>query len=229
MISVSIEGRAGQMLGKSWRLQVGTVGEAVKALRANAGHLFHKALRVSAGYVLVVDGVPVESQGCFFKKIKKSLSFIPVIGGGAVFIPAIIDAIFVALEVYMAAEVAMVLAYTVVVVVTALVVYGIYTLISYLNQDGPDAGEGRGTSSFLFKGPENVAAQGQVVPVAYGRMKTGSKVISVSSSSIDRAVWEDNKMGVFGETVVRQSPLVPSREMGGGSARTLLIKAIPKV
>ena len=73
MISVSIEGRAGQMLGKHWRLHVGTVGEAVKALRANAGHLFHKALKASAGYVLVVDGVPVESQGCFFKKIKKGI------------------------------------------------------------------------------------------------------------------------------------------------------------
>jgi len=228
MISVSIEGRAGQMLGKNWRLHVGTVGEAVKALRANAGHIFHKALNTSAGYVLVVDGVPVESQGCFFKKIKKSLCFIPVLGGGAVIIPAIFEAIFVALEVYMAATVASVLAYVVVVAVVALVVYGIYMLITYLNQDGPNRPEGTATSSFLFRGPENVAAQGQVVPVAYGRMKTGSKVISVSSSSVDRSIWDANKMGVFGETVVRRSPLVPSRDMGGGSARTMLIKAIPK-
>ena len=227
MIAVSIEGRAGQMLGKNWRLHVGTVGEAVKALRANAGHLFHKALKLSAGYVLVVDGVPIESQGCFLKKIKKSLCFIPVLGGGAVIIPAIIEAVFVALEVYMAATVAMTLAYVVVVAVVALVVYGIYMLITYLNQDGADLPGGSATSSFLFRGPENVAAQGQVVPVAYGRMKTGSKVVSVSSSSVDRSIWNDNKMGVFGETVVRGSPLVPSREMGGGSARTLLIKATP--
>ena len=227
MISVSIEGRAGQMLGKNWRLHVGTVGEAVKALRANAGHLYHKALKASAGYVLVVDGVPVESQGCFFKKIKKSLCFIPVLAGAGIIIPAIWEAVFVALEVYMAAELAIVLAYVVVVTVTALIVYGIYTLITYLNQDGGDPGEGRGTSSFLFRGPENVASQGQVVPVAYGRMKTGSKVISVSSSSVDRAIWDEGELGVFGETVVRRSPLVPSREIGGGSARTRLMKAIP--
>ena len=225
MIAVSIEGRAGQMLGKNWRLHVGTVGEAVKALRANAGNLFHKALKASAGYVLVVDGIPVESQGCFFKKIKKSLCFIPVLGGGAVFLPAIFEAIFVALEVYMAAEIALVLAYVIVVAVVALVVYGIYSLVTYLNQDDGDPGDGVGTSSFLFRGPENVAAQGQVVPVAYGRMVTGSKVMSVSSSSVDREIWKENKMGVFGETVVRRSPLVPSHEMGGGSART---RAIPE-
>jgi len=227
MISISIEGRAGQMLGKNWRLHVGTVGEAVKALRANAGHLFHRALKASAGYVLVVDGAPIESQGCFFRKIKKSLCFIPVLAGGAVFIPAIFEAIFVGLEVYMAATVAEVLAYVIVTAMVALVVYGIYTLITYLNQDDRDRDEGEGTSSFLFRGPENVASQGQVVPVAYGRMKTGSKVISVSSSNVDRTVWDESDLGVFGETVVRRSPLVPSREIGGGSARTRLIKAIP--
>jgi predicted phage tail protein len=227
MVSVSIEGRAGQMLGKDWRLDVGTVGEAVKALRANAGHLFHRALKASAGYILVVDGAPIEGQGCFFKKIKKSLCFIPVLGGGAIIIPAIFEAVFVGLEVYMAATVAEVLAYVIVVAVVALVVYGIYTLITYLNQDGPDTDNGVGTSSFLFSGPENVASQGQVVPVGYGRMKTGSKVISVSSSSVDRVMWDEDELGVFGETVVRRSPLAPSREIGGGSARTRLIKAIP--
>jgi predicted phage tail protein len=206
MVSVSIEGRAGQMLGKDWRLDVGTVGEAVKALRANAGHLFHRALKASAGYILVVDGAPIEGQGCFFKKIKKSLCFIPVLGGGAIIIPAIFEAVFVGLEVYMAATVAEVLAYVIVVAVVALVVYGIYTLITYLNQDGPDTDNGVGTSSFLFSGPENVA---------------------VSSSSVDRTIWDEGDLGVFGETVVRRSPLAPSREIGGGSARTRLIKAIP--
>ena len=219
MVFVSIEGRAGQILGKNWRLHVGTVGEAVKALRANTGNLFHKALRSSTGYVLVVDGAPVESQGCFFKRIKKSLCFIPVLAGGAVIIPAIFEAIFVALEVYMAAEVALALAYVIVVAGVALVVYGIYSLIMYLNMDDPQI-EGDGTSSFLFNGPENVEAQGQVVPVGYGRLMTGSKTISVSSSNVDRDIWEENKMGVFGETIVRRSPLAPSQGMGGGSGST---------
>jgi predicted phage tail protein len=215
------------MLGKNWRLHVGTVGEAVKALRANSGHLFHRALKASAGYVLVVDGVPIESQGCFFKKIKKSLCFIPVLAGAGIIIPAIWEVIFVALEVYMASTVAAVLATVIVVTVVALVIYGIYTLITYLNQDSPELGEGRGTSSFLFRGAENVAEQGQVVPVCYGRMKTGSKVLSVASSSVDRDIWDKGELGVFGETVVRRSPLVPSREIGGGSARTAMMKGIP--
>ena len=105
--------------------------------------------------------------------------------------------------------------------------FGLSMLMAKLMK--PDDPQAANTTSFLFGSPENVASQGNVVPVGYGRLKAGGNVISVSSSSVDRAIWKENKMGVFGETVVRQSPLVPSREMGGGSARTLLIKAIPKV
>ena len=221
MISVSIEGRAGQMLGPQWKLHVGSVGEAVKALRANAGSLFNRALKKASGYVLVVDGVPIESQGCFLKKIKKSLCFIPVLGGGAVFIPAMFEAIFVALEVYMYAETAMALAYVIVTVVVALVAYGLYTLISFLTADkGPDT-EGVGTNSFAFRGPENVAEQGQVVPVAYGRLMSGSRVISVSSSNVDRQIWEDNDMKVLGgmKSVYTRGPYVPKGGGGGGGMR----------
>jgi hypothetical protein len=48
-------------------------------------------------------------------------------------------------------------------------------------------------------------------------------------SSVDRTIWDEGDLGVFGETVVRRSPLAPSQEIGGGSARTRLIKAIPGV
>ena len=225
MISVSIEGRAGQMLGPKWKLHVGTVGEALRALRANTGSIFEKALGLSRGYVLVVDGVPTESSGCFLKKIKKNLCFIPILAGGFV---NLWWAIYMSQTLMVVGNVAAAIIATVVVVtVVALIAYGIYTLITYLNQDSPDSTDGLGTSSFLFSGPENVAEQGQVVPVAYGRMKTGSKVISVSSSSVDRAIWDEDELGVFGETVVRRSPLAPSREIGGGSARTRLRKAVP--
>ena len=67
------------------------------------------------------------------------------------------------------------------------------------------------------------------MPVGYGRIKAGGNVISVSSSNVDRTIWNESDLGVFGETVVRRSPLAPSREIGGGSARTRLIKAIPGV
>ena len=221
MISVSIEGRAGQALGPKWKLHVGTVGEALRALRANAGSVFEKALGLSKGYVLVIDGVPAESSGCFLKKIKKSLCFIPVLAGGLVTFWYAVFSQVLLIAPGLSYAAASVIATIVVVAAVALIAYGIYTLVSMLTADaGPDV-EGEGTNSFAFRGPENVSEQGQVVPVGYGRLMSGSRVISVSSSNVDRQVWEHNNMKVFGgmKSVYTPSPRVGvGGGLGGGGA-----------
>ena len=221
MISVSIEGRAGQALGPKWKLHVGTVGEALRALRANAGSVFEKALGLSKGYVLVIDGVPAESSGCFLKKIKKSLCFIPVLAGGLVTFWYAVFSQVLLIAPGLSYAAASVIATIVVVAAVALIAYGIYTLVSMLMaDDGPDV-EGEGTNSFAFRGPENVSEQGQVVPVGYGRLMSGSRVISVSSSNVDRQVWEHNNMKVFGgmKSVYTPSPSVGvGGGLGGGGA-----------
>jgi hypothetical protein len=56
-----------------------------------------------------------------------------------------------------------------------------------LSTDDPEAMK---TTSFIFTSAENVTEQGQVVPVGYGRIKVGSKVISVAASNIDKGQWE---------------------------------------
>ena len=61
---------------------------------------------------------------------------------------------------------------------------GISILIAKLM--APDDPQAVNTTSFLFGAAENVASQGQVVPVGYGRMRTGSKVISSSMSTMDK-------------------------------------------
>ena len=78
-------------------------------------------------------------------------------------------------------------------------------------------------TSYIFSSPENVSQQGQVVPVGYGRVKVGSTIISVSSSNVDRQIWEDNDMDVLGglKSVFTRSPDVkPGGGGGGGSSRT---------
>ena len=130
MVSVSLEGNMGFILGKKWNLQVRTVGEAVRAIAANAGSRFRRAFGAHKGYVAVVDGVPMENPGWAFKKVKKSLLFIPVLAGCVPgFVKAVFDALFVALEVYMAAETATAIAYLIVIVALALIAYGMYSLI----------------------------------------------------------------------------------------------------
>ena len=71
---------------------------------------------------------------------------------------------------------------------------------------------------FVFGGPQNVANQGGVVPVAYGRIRTGSRVISVSSTNVDRAIWERNSLSDFVEGNVAIPGATPLGGGGGGGA-----------
>ncbi len=195
MVEVSLEGRVGKSLGKKWELHVGTVGEAIRAIRANVGSAFAKALGVSKRYAVIVDGVPVAPDACFLKKIKKSLVLIPILAGGAVSAAVWIGAAIVAATPIGFAT-ALAIGYMVVAVavvaLVALVVLGISSLISHMAEDPKDPQSER-TSSFLFGGAENTTNQGGVVPVAYGRMRVGSMTISVSNSSVEKSVWDKSK------------------------------------
>ena len=195
MVEVSLEGRVGKSLGKKWELHVGTVGEAIRAIRANVGSAFAKALGVSKRYAVIVDGVPVAPDACFLKKIKKSLVLIPILAGGAVSAAVWIGAAIVAATPIGFAT-ALAIGYMVVAVAVvafvALVVLGISSLISHMAEDPKDPQSER-TSSFLFGGAENTTNQGGVVPVAYGRMRVGSMTISVSNSSVEKSVWDKSK------------------------------------
>ena len=195
MVEVSLEGRVGKSLGKKWELHVGTVGEAIRAIRANVGSAFAKALGVSKRYAVIVDGVPVAPDACFLKKIKKSLVLIPILAGGAVSAAVWIGAAIVAATPIGFAT-ALAIGYMVVAVavvaLVALVVLGISSLISHMAEDPKDPKSER-TSSFIFGGAENTTSQGGVVPVAYGRMRVGSMTISVSNSSVEKSVWDKSK------------------------------------
>ena len=193
MVKVSLEGRIGKSLGKKWKLHVGTVGEAIRAIRANTGNAFTEALGVSKGYAAVVDGVPVAPDACFLKKIKKSLLLIPILAGGAVLLPvyyAIASTFIGAFT--QSLIIAGFLAITIMVTVVALVVWGLSAMISNMAEDPKDPRAQR-TSSFIFGGAENTANQGGVVPVAYGRMRVGSMTVSVCSSSVDKSIWDKAK------------------------------------
>ena len=193
MVKVSLEGRVGKSLGKKWKLHVGTVGEAIRAIRANTGNAFAEALGVSRGYAVIVDGVPVAPDAYFLKKIKKSLVLIPILAGGVVTAAFYgIAGAFIAAGVTTSLAVAGFLAITVMVTVAALVMLGLSAMISNMAEDPKDPKAER-TSSFIFGGAENTANQGGVVPVAYGRMRVGSMTISVSSSSVEKSIWDKAK------------------------------------
>ena len=113
--------------------------------------------------------------------------------GGAIFLPVYyaLASVFIG-ALTQSLIIAGFLAITIMVAVVALVYLGLSALISNMSEDPKDP-KGERTSSFLFGGAENTASQGGVVPVAYGRLRVGSIALSVSSSSVDKAIWDKTR------------------------------------
>jgi len=225
MTNISIEGHLAKVVGPKWELHVRNFVELFNAIEANT-HKLRAYLNGRTGHywAIFVNGEKVDPDSFLFQNIKdKNVKIIPLLAGGVTTISA---AIVSAMGVQ-SAFVAAVLEFVISAVISMAISFGLSMLMAKLMK--PDDPQAANTTSFIFGPPENVASQGNVVPVGYGRVKAGGNVISVSSSNVDRTVWDESDLGVFGETVVRRSPLVPSREIGGGSARTRLIKAIPGI
>jgi hypothetical protein len=83
-------------------------------------------------------------------------------------------------------------------VLSAVLSFGISMLIAkILKPDDPDTVS---TSSFIFGQAENVANQGVPVPVGYGRLKIGSRIISVNTFSVDKHLFDSKYFDVFVQT-----------------------------
>jgi predicted phage tail protein len=223
MTNISIEGHLAEVVGSSWTLKVRNFLELFNAIEANTNKLrnYFNARRKQY-WAIFVDDERVDAEKFMFQNIEnKHVRIIPLLAGGGPVAGAIVAAIGVE------GTAAIILEFVISAIISMAISFGLSMLMAKLMK--PDDPQAANTTSFIFGSPENVASQGNVVPVGYGRIKAGGNVISVSSSNVDRTVWDESDLGVFGETVVRRSPLVPSREIGGGSARTRLIKAIPGI
>jgi|6_EtaG_2_1085325.scaffolds.fasta_scaffold02937_2 predicted phage tail protein len=223
MTNISIEGHLAKVVGPKWELRVRNFVELFNAIEANT-HKLRAYLNGRTGHywAIFVNGEKVDPDSFLFQNIKdKNVKIIPLLAGGGPIVTAIVTAMGVE------GTAAIILEFVISAIISMAISFGLSMLMAKLMK--PDDPQAANTTSFIFGSPENVASQGNVVPVGYGRIKAGGNVISVSSSNVDRTVWDESDLGVFGETVVRRSPLVPSREIGGGSARTRLIKAIPGI
>tara|TARA_Y100000296_G_scaffold71101_1_gene86261 strand:- start:89 stop:757 length:669 start_codon:yes stop_codon:yes gene_type:complete len=211
MTELSIEGKLGRVFGSTWKLKVSNFVELFSALEANTQKLRNYLRGHKNEYwAIFVDGERVDADGFLFNNIKdKKIKIIPILAGGAAAIATAIVA-----EMGITSTIgALVVEFVLTVIISTAISYGISLLIAKLMKtDDPEAVN---TTSFLFGAPENVADQGQVVPVGYGRIRTGSKVISVSSTNVDKAVWEKNSLSDFVAGNVKR-PVVGLHGGGGG-------------
>jgi len=217
MTELSIEGKLGKLLGSSWKLNVSNFVELFNALEANTQKLRNYLRGHQKEYwAIFVDGERVDADGFLYDNIKnKKVKIIPILAGGAA---AIATAIVAQMGITSTFGIFL-MEFVLTVIISTAISFGISLLIAkLLNSDDPEAVN---TTSFLFGSPENVADQGQVVPVGYGRIRVGSKVISVSSTNVDREVWE--RSGNFGDSGYITLNPVGGRGGGGGAIGTPFI------
>jgi len=193
MTTVNIEGHLGRVFGSVWNLQVSTFRELFSAMEANSKNLRSYLHQNKKEYwAIFVDGERVESDKFLQSNIKdKKVKIIPILAGAA----AALAGFLVAQLGIQSAFIVGLLEFVLTVLISAAISFGISMLMAkLLSTNDPEAMK---TTSFLFTSAENTSEQGQVVPVGYGRIKVGSKVISVAASNIDKGQWERWRVSDF--------------------------------
>lgn len=201
MTKVYLKGRLGKVVGSFFKFNCRTLKEVFNAIEANTGK-FEKfvGLNKKREFAVFVDGKEVVCDGTFNVNVKaKEVLIIPVLFGSFVFTSKAITAALLAGTTFATAA-GFTMAFKIVnfIVGTVLMTafsFGMSLLISKLmKKDDPEIVK---TTSFAFQGAENVTRQGVVVPVGYGRMIVGSRVISVNSFTVDKKVFNSGLEGIF--------------------------------
>ena len=196
MVNINLHGKLGQQFKNSWNLDVENVAEILKALDVQVPG-FRKCVIENevkgASYCVAIDGETLKTKEGFFCNIPrkaKSVDFLPVPAGGG---PALLIEIFKMIAV-------------------ALIVSFIVNKIF----EPPDPEELKESDSYLFAGPVNVESQGIPVPIAYGTLLIGGKVISAmnrhsNAQYIYTASWMDHEPDTPGyqdylQNIVAENP-----------------------
>ena len=192
MTQVFLEGRLGDLVGRTFTFKARNVREVLSAIEANTGKLRSYFLRNQKRYFAVFVGdKEVLSEASLLTSVKgKTVRILPILFGSVATISAAIAAKLVAGAVAKA-----VVGFIIGAVLSSILAFGISMLIAKIMK--PDDPNTVSTSSFIFGQAENVANQGLPVPIGYGRFIIGSRVISVNTFSVDKAQFNNGYFSVF--------------------------------
>lgn len=176
--------------GQSFQLNVADTAEALRALFAQLPNLRHTIqqgfykIRIGQQYI---DNRYLE-QGFFYKlKDGMTIHITPVVKGAkkAGVFQTIAGAIITVIGVVLAYTPAAAFSGNVISLGIAMMAGGVAQMLTKTPSMGGMGSESEKKQSTAFSNVQNMAAQGQPVPLAYGRIRCGSMIISQGVETVD--------------------------------------------
>jgi predicted phage tail protein len=182
---VYLYGHLAKKYGEVFRFDITVPGDAARAMAANFKE-FYKDFKDNYYRVIVGDrstGLELDKDSLHFRVGKNDVHFIPIVagskGGGGGVVKAIIGVVIIAAAIVIGPA-----AYWAIGLGVSFLAAGVAAMLtkppkinSFDTLEQPDA-----RSSFVFNGPTNKSKQGAAVPIVFGRMRTGSVIISAGIS-----------------------------------------------
>lgn len=178
---VKLYGELGKQFGTIHRLAIKTPAEAVRALSVNfpgfEKHLIESG-KQNVAYQVKVDGREIDEAELKYP-MSREIHFTPVIqGAGSSTAKLIIGAVLIVAGIVITAYGGGAVGGPMINVGIGFMIGGVVQMLSPVPKAQEPAEDALHTPSYVFNGPVNTTAQGQPVPIGYGRLIVGGAVIS---------------------------------------------------
>lgn len=183
MRTVKLYGHLGRRFGRTHRLDVASPAEAIRALSANFPDFRAAMAGHQPGYHVHVGEEVIDEQRLPFMSRDLPIKFVPVVAGAKSGIAQIImGAVLIGAAFLTAGTSLAVLAPALTSMGYGMILGGVTSLLIGAPKRAGAANGPNNMPNYAFNGPVNTIAQGNSVPVCYGRLIVGSQVISANLS-----------------------------------------------
>lgn len=176
MAKVSLYGHLAQEFGSTFQLNVKSPKEAIRALIANFPSF--KTSLAPGEYYVMVDDLPTDESGLSFPVgARQHIKIVPAVSGAKRGLFSVIAGIALIAAAVFVPGLQGLAAYAVGGLGGALVMSGMASMLTP-TPNKAEQGQAVKIENKYFSAPANTEAQGNPVPLAYGEVMTGSRVIS---------------------------------------------------
>lgn len=178
MRDVKLYGHLGKRFGKLFRLDVASPAEAILALKAQLAGFEQEMVKDGRSYHVFVGNQDISEAGLILQSHNLPIKIVPVVAGagGKGVLQTIVGATLIAISFLPIPGVQPLFSIGV-----SLILGGVAQMLTP-NPKATNLNNANANPSYAFNGPINTTAQGNPVPILYGRLIVGSQVVSVGLS-----------------------------------------------